>query len=61
MNGTLLSPYDNWPDHPDYEDYRGNVWYGMKISMSGGRVRLCDLSALAEQGNAGLFQRASDL
>jgi len=30
-NATLLSPYDNWPDHPDYEDYRGNVWYGMKM------------------------------
>ncbi len=30
-NGRLLSPYDNWPDHPDYKDYRGNVWYGMKI------------------------------
>ncbi len=32
-SGTLLSPYDNWPDHPDYQDYQGNAWYGITVTI----------------------------
>ncbi len=31
--GKLFSPNDNWPDHPDYKEYRGNAWYGLTIYM----------------------------
>ncbi len=31
--GALLSPYDNWPDNPDYRDYEGNAWYGMALDI----------------------------
>lgn len=34
--GTLLSPYDNWPDNPDYSGYEGNAWYGMELDIPPG-------------------------